>query len=168
MSKYITPKGVTDLLYHHFKDVKGMAMSHVIADGERDNLFVVLVRVEANESSAADFHQAQLYTDDKVDSMDRDLSGHLTNLLGHAIAFDGCGSGPVLDKPHCAGATVNCRPRTPNVPQALARASAEEEHTLVESEPFLSSAAPGDKLDRIFDVMDKLSFHGFGKCKPRP
>jgi hypothetical protein len=164
MSKYITPKGVTDLLYQ-FDDVKGIAMGHVIADSGRDNLYVVLVRVAANESSTADLLQDQLYSATDVDSLDQGVSGHLTDLLRHPIAFDGCSGG--LSKPHCAGPTHNCRRRIPDVPHGEELAVAERQHTLVEAEPFLSSAVPAERLDPIFDVMDRLSFHGFGKCKPK-
>jgi len=164
MNKNITPKGVTDLLYQ-FEDVKGIAMGHVIANGTQDNLYVVLVRVEANESSTADFAEGQVYSSDHVDVLDQDVSGHLMSLLRHPIAFDGCSGG--LSKPHCAGPIKNCRRRQPDVPRDEERLAAEADHTLPDAEPFLSSAVPAERLNPIFDVMDRLSFHGFGKCKPK-
>jgi hypothetical protein len=158
----ITPKGVSELLYDNFSDVRQTAISHVVANGEGDNLYVVLVHVKGKTSKAAASGKAELSSEPRVDELDRSLSGQLTNLFSHVVAFDGCTD---LTKPHCAGSSKGYRLRgkkgKTELPSGRGFQTVKgEAHT--KNHAFVSSEVPANKVQPIFETMERIAEFGVG------
>jgi hypothetical protein len=160
----VTPTDVAKVLDNHFEGIKETAISHVVSNGEGDNLYVVLMHVKDKSSAAAASGKAELSTDGKVDELDRSLSGQLTNLFGHVVAFDGCDVDPT--KPHCAGSSDGFRHRgkdgEPKVPGERVHKAAKGPKQGIPHD-FVSTEVPANKVQPIFDTMARIGDLGVGK-----
>jgi len=160
--KPISPTDVATLLNDNFEGIKETAISHVVSNGEGDNLYVVLLHVKDKSKAAAASGKAELSSDGKIDELDQSLSGQLTNLFSHAVAFDGCDVDP--DKPHCAGSSKGYRTRgkdgEPKVPANHAHKTVKGKDG--QPHAFVTTEVPANKIQPIFDTMARIGKMGVG------
>jgi hypothetical protein len=159
----VSPGEVTKFLFEQFEGVKEAAISHVVANGQGGNLYVVLLHVEGKDGTAAS-GKAELSSEPRVDEFDRDLSEQLMDLFGGGLAFDGCDIDP--NKPHCAGSGDGYRHRgkhsEPKVPGDQGHKTAKKEGH-AKKHAFVSSEVPVSKIQSIFKTLASIGKFGVGE-----